>query len=192
MTISIAVVPTDGSTGVSPFARYMADNWRNAFDVAALDSIGDFISLMTYAQHGAATAPGPIAGLEWTRRMQAYALAEGVEPERISLGMPFYSGYWAANHTEKTGPRPVGREVPYRRVSELLLEGGASAAWLPEVGASLAFWEQEGTYHWLFIEDRQALRAKLDVFDRTLMGVSIWVMGAEAPGVWDELRGWKR
>ncbi|NNE69113.1 MAG: hypothetical protein HKN29_01990 [Rhodothermales bacterium] len=191
MSLSIAVVPTDGITGESPFARYMADNWRNMFDMAAMDSIGDFISLMTYAQHGGATAPGPIAGLAWTDRMLEFALVQGVDPARISLGMPFYSGHWEAHHSERTGLRPVGREVPYRRVHELLEAGGTTPQWLPDVGASLAYWEQEGTYQWLFIEDGQALRAKLEAFRPELRGISIWVMGAEAPGVWDEIRRWK-
>ena len=39
-TISIAVVPTDGSAGDDAFSEYMQENWRNSFDVAALAEIG--------------------------------------------------------------------------------------------------------------------------------------------------------
>jgi spore germination protein YaaH len=190
MMLSIAVVPTDGSIGESAFARYMQENWRGSFDVAALDSLGDFISLMTYAQHGAATAPGPIAGLPWMRRMLDFALAEGVAPSRLSFGLPFYSGYWEAGHRESTGPRPFGREVPRGFVQERL-EG--EPLWLEEQGVSMAFREEEGTFQWLFIEDARSMAAKLELTAEypPFRGLSIWVLGAEDPGVWALLRAWK-
>ena len=66
-TISIAVVPTLGTAGRSPFHRYMEANWRGTFDLRAIAGVSDFISYMTYAQHGGPTTPGPIAGLPWMR-----------------------------------------------------------------------------------------------------------------------------
>jgi len=84
-TISIAVVPTDGSAGSDPFSTYMQENWRNSFDVAALAEIGDFVSWMTYAQHAGGTTPGPVAGLPWMREMMDAVLAQGVAPEKILL-----------------------------------------------------------------------------------------------------------
>lgn len=191
MTLSAAVVPTDGSPGVSPFARYMQDWWRNPYDLAALDSIGDFLSYMTYAQHGGVTAPGPIAGLPWMRRMVTYALETGVRPERVSLGLPFYSGWWAPGYVEHTGTaRVFGHEIGWQRAQELLTESGAPLTWDAEQGASFARWESEGTMQWLFLEDARSMAAKLDLL-RTwpgFRGVSIWVLGAEDPAMWDALR----
>lgn len=195
MTLSIAVVPTDGSEGEAPFAKYMQDWWRNPYDIAALDSIGDFISWMTYAQHGGVTAPGPIAGLPWMRRMLDHALAEGVPPERLSLGLPFYSGYWAPGYIERTGTaRVFGHEIGWTRAQELLAASNAPLSWDPEQGVSFAWWESEGTMQWLFLEDARAMAAKLELLrvHPRLRGVSIWVLGAEDPAMWDVLRPAKR
>jgi len=93
LSLSVAIVPTDGSLGTTSFQRYMQANWRNGFDIAALAEAGDFVSLMTYAQHGGPTAPGPVSGLPWMRRMLDHGLARGVPLEKISLGIQTYTGW---------------------------------------------------------------------------------------------------
>lgn len=185
--ISIAAVPTDGSPGETPFQRYMQDNWRNSFDVAALAEIGDFVSWMTYAVHGGVTTPGPIAGLPWMRDMVDHALAEGVPPEKLSFGIGTYSGYWAPGFDETSGARVVGREIPWSRARELLEESGAEPIWLPEQGVSYAMWARAGVFEWLFLEDGRSVAAKLDLFDSypRLRGISVWVLGAEDPETWE-------
>jgi spore germination protein YaaH len=190
--LSIAVVPSDGSEGEIPFARYMQDNWRNSFDMAALAEAGDFITLMTYAQHGGPTAPGPIAGLPWVRRMTDHALAVGVPPDKLSFGVPSYSGHWYPHHHEDRGLRMIGREIPYSRVQELLASSGAAPEWLPEQGVHRVVWEQEGTFQWMFIEEGRSLRAKLDLFDSYpgLRGISVWVLRSAGPEFWPVLEEW--
>jgi len=189
LSLSVAVVPTDGSPGTTSFQKYMQDNWRNGFDVAALADAGDFVSLMTYAQHGGPTAPGPVAGLPWVRRMLEHALAQGVPPEKISLGIPTYSVWWLPVYTEAGGARVAGREIPHVRAMEELGKGTGRLEWLPEIGAHYAFWSNEGIYEWLFIEDARTLEAKLDLFEAYpgLRGISAWVLGAEDPAIWGVL-----
>jgi spore germination protein YaaH len=189
LTISVAVVPTDGGAGATSFQRYMQDNWRNGFDIAALAEAGDFVSLMTYAQHGGPTAPGPIAGLPWVRRMLDHALDQGVPPEKISLGIPTYSGLWYPVHDEPRGARVGGFEISHSRAREEIDEHDPPLVWLPEVGTHYGFWSNEGIYEWLFLEDARSLEAKLDLFEEYegLRGVSAWVLGAEDPEIWDVL-----
>ncbi|MDX1396599.1 MAG: glycosyl hydrolase family 18 protein [Gemmatimonadota bacterium] len=189
LSLSVAVVPTDGSPGTTSFQQYMQDNWRNGFDVAALAEIGDFVSLMTYAQHGGPTAPGPVAGLPWVRRMLDYALAQGVPASKISLGIPTYSATWRPVHDEGAGARVRGFEIPHERARELLDASGATPIWLPEIGVAYAFWSNEGIYEWLFLEDARSLEAKLDLLDEYegLRGISAWVLGAEDPEIWEVL-----
>jgi spore germination protein YaaH len=189
LTLSVAIVPTGGGAGATSFQRYMQDNWRNGFDIAALAGAGDFVSLMTYAQHGGPTAPGPIAGLPWVREMLDYALAQGVPAEKISLGVPTYSGWWQPVHDETLGARVAGREIPYSRAAELIAGNAPALSWLPEIGVHYAFWANDGIYEWLFLEDARSLDAKLDLFDSYpgLRGISAWVLGAEDPAIWSVL-----
>jgi spore germination protein YaaH len=187
MTASVAVVPTNDQAEEKGFSRYMQDNWRGNFDMKAIADAGDFISLMTYAQHGGPTAPGPIAGLPWMKEMLDYALSVGVPAEKISLGLPFYSGYWHPDHFADGMARVRGNEISYERASGMLENNGVEPTWVEEQGVSFGFWQQYGVFHWVFLENARAMQAKLDLFKQYpgLRGVSIWVLGAEDPEVWD-------
>lgn len=58
--ISAAVVPrTSDSPGPTEFHKWMYENWRGVYDYKALADALDFISYMTYAQHGAARRQDP-------------------------------------------------------------------------------------------------------------------------------------
>ena len=190
MTASVAVVPTNNQAEERGFSRYMQDNWRGNFDMKALAEAGDFISLMTYAQHGGPTAPGPIAGLPWMKEMLDYALSQDVPIEKISLGLPFYSGYWYPDEFGDETVRVRGREISFRIADSLLTTNGVDPAWLPEQGVSYGFWQQFGVFHWVFLENARSMQAKMDLFHDYpgLRGVSIWVLSAEDPAVWDILK----
>jgi spore germination protein YaaH len=188
-TISIAVVPTDGSVGDDNFSRYMQRNWRGSFDVAALAEIGDFISWMTYAQHAGGTTPGPVAGLPWMREMTDWVLAQDVAPEKISLGVPVYSDHWLPIYSEPNGARVIGRDISFAQANALAEDLGAEWTWLPEQGVHYAFGRRNVTFDWLFREDARSFRAKLELFDEYpgLRGISVWVLGSEDPAIWDLL-----
>ena len=68
--------------------------------------------------------PGPIAGLPWMKEMLDYALEQGVPPEKISLGLPFYSGYWHPDHFSNDTIRVRGREIGYALGTDLIEEHG--------------------------------------------------------------------
>lgn len=186
--LSIAVVPPHLGEVSTPFHAYMRDNWRGSFDLPALAEAGEFISFMTYAQHGGPTAPGPIAGLPWMRAELEHAL-DRVPPEKLSLGIPSYSGHWLPTHDEARGARVAGREIPYSRARVLLDSAGTELRWLDREGVHYTFWENGGVFEWLFLEDRRSLEAKLDLLDEhpRIRGISVWVLGAGDPGSWDVL-----
>jgi spore germination protein YaaH len=188
-TISVAVVPTDGSAGDDDFQRYMQDNWRNVFDIAALAEAGDFISWMTYAQHAGGTTPGPVAGLPWMREMLDYALAQGVPAEKLSLGVPSYSDYWLPTFTVNDGARVRGRDISYARANELAAAMNAEWIWLPDQAVHYAFGQRGVTFDWIFREDVHSFSAKLDLMDEYpgLHGISVWVLGSEDPAIWELL-----
>ena len=188
--LSVAVVPTLGGTGETEFQRYMQGNWRESFDMPAMARIGDFISLMTYAQHGTVTPPGPIAGLPWMEATLEYALQQGVPPEKISLGIPTYSGFWRPGVDGDGNPRVFGREIHYSIASDWLRDEGAELYWDDTQGVHFAFRERSGVFEWLFLEDSRSLTEKLRLLDTYsgLRGISVWVLGAEDPETWDVLR----
>jgi spore germination protein YaaH len=189
MKLSIAVVPWDGRVGSTRWHRYMRANWREAYDLVALARIGDFLSLMTYSQHNSGTPPGPVAGLPWMRANVEYTLSLGVPADRISLGVPTYSAHWQPGYrpgaTGTGGLHATARQMPYEHAMSLLSRYGVEPRWLEKQGVYYAFWDHDGAFEYVFLEERRSFAAKLDLLrEEGLRGISVWVLGDEDPGVW--------
>ena len=144
---------------------------------------------MTYAQHAGGTTPGPVAGLPWMREMTDWVLAQGVAPEKISLGIPSYSDYWLPTYSDASGARVRGRDISFARANDLADTAGAEWVWSAEQGVSYAFWQRNVTFDWIFREDARSFGLKLDLMRDYpgLHGISVWVLGSEDPGIWEVL-----
>lgn len=185
--ISAAVVPRpDDRRGALPYHQYMADYWRLAYDYKALAEALDFLSYMTYAQHTGGTTPGPVAGYPWMEASLAYVLAQGVPPEKLSLGVPAYSDYWFTDYSPKGGSHPRGVDIGYPRLMEIIREGGGTPVWDDRQKAWVAMWERNRVFEHAWIEDARAFEAKLGLVRRhRLRGYSVWLLGSEDPRTWD-------
>jgi spore germination protein YaaH len=162
--------------------------WRGVYDLKALAEIGDFLSLMTYSQHTRRTPPGPVAGIPWMEEMVEYMLNLGIAPEKISLGIPFYSTYWYADYSEERGGFINGRGASYEKVSGLIERYDAELVWLDNHQTHYAIWNHAGVFEYAFIEDARSIAPKLKlVEDYGLRGISVWRLGQEDPEVWSLL-----
>jgi spore germination protein YaaH len=190
LSLSAAVVPTNTDFDLkTPYHRFLYEYWRGAYDLAALADIGDFLSLMTYSQHTRRTPPGPVSGLPWMREMVSYMTDElGIAPQKISLGIPFYSTYWYADYTDERGGFMNGRGASYAKVESLIDRYDAEIVWLEKPQVNYAIWNHDGIYEYAFIEDQRSLEPKLNLVDeRNLRGISVWRLGQEDPSVWTSI-----
>ena len=188
--LSAAVVPRMGDDpGTGAYDKWIHDNWRAGFDYKALADTLDFISYMTYAQHTGGSPPGPVAGYPWMLACLKYALAQGVPPNKISLGLAGYSDWWYAGYDEKNGSRLRGNDISYTRGMEILARAGATARWDETQRTPFAMWEEHGVFQHLWLEDARAFMAKRELVSQYgLRGFSVWLLGSEDPAVWPQLR----
>lgn len=184
-SLSAAVVPrTSEYPGPTSYHAWIHDNWRGAYDFAALASFMDFLSLMTYSQHTRRTPPGPVAGYPWMEAAVRHLLASGVPAAKISLGIPAYSQHWYAV-SDAQGARVSGSGLSHEAALGVLAKNGARATWDDRQKESVASWENDYLYEWLFLEDARAFAARLELVTRyRLRGYSVWVLGQEDPKVW--------
>ncbi len=187
LQLSAALVhATDNVGGVSAYQQFLYENWRAGYDLKALAEAGDFLSIMTYDQHTRRTTPGPVAGIKWVERVVKHLLAEGVPPEKLSMGIPSYSVHWFADYTEERGGFSNGRQIGYATVQHLLGKYNVTPVWHEMAGCNYALWENDGVFEYIFIEDAKSLQLKMDLMKTyDLRGFSVWVLGREAPGFWD-------
>jgi spore germination protein YaaH len=188
--LSAAVVPrfTD-DPGTGSYAKWIHDNWRAAFDYKALADTLDFISYMTYAQHTGGSPPGPVAGYPWMLACLKYALAQGVPPSKISIGLAGYSDWWYPAYDDKNGSRLRGDDISYERGMEILARAGVTPKWDDVQKAQFAQWEEQGVFRLMWLEDTRAFLAKLELVSQfKLRGYSVWLLGSEDPSLWAALR----
>jgi spore germination protein YaaH len=190
LQLSAALVhATENVGGPSAYHSFLYENWRAGYDFKQLSEIGDFISIMTYDQHTRRTPPGPVASPEWMEKVIKYLLSEGVKPEKLSMGIPNYSVHWFTDYNAERGGFANGRSAKYPLVMHLLGQNNAKKMWHEKAQVNWAMWDNDGVFEYMFIEDAQSLKPKLDLLKKyKLRGISVWVLGGEDPAGWDVLR----
>ena len=189
--ISIAVVHRpEEFAGPTGYHRFLYESWREAYDLAALAKAGDFISLMSYAQHTRRTPPGPQAGLPWMREVVDHFL-KFMPPEKLSLGIPLWGEHWFTRY-DNTIPeraRSWSETVRWTWGNGLAERHGARLVWDSVQAVTWGYYENGGTFEWLFLEDERSFRAKLALArEKKLRGFSAWVLGPEDERIWEVLR----
>ena len=185
-----AVVPrTDDDRGPLPYHQWLYDYWRGPYDYKALADTLDFISYMTYAQHTGSSTPGPVAGYPWMVASLDYALAAGVPPSKLSLGLASYSDYWTSTYNWRDGARPQARDIAYPDLMRIIARAGADVRWDKRQHAGVAMWEDHHVFEHAWIEDARAFRDKMALVRKHgLRGYSVWLLGAEDPRVWNDVQ----
>jgi len=185
-SLSAAVVPRSSEyPGPTSYHKWIYDNWRGAYDYRALARFMDFLSVMTYSQHTRRTPPGPVAGYPWMEGTIRYLLSLGVPPAKISLGLPAYSQHWFPTYDAQGGARVGGTGLAWTAASGMLAKNRAQPTWDARQKESYAFWENDGIYEWLFLQDARAFDERLELVRRyRLRGYSVWVLDQEDPKVW--------
>jgi len=189
LQLSAALVHTvENLGGPTSYHNFLYENWRAGYSFKELAAAGDFLSIMAYDQHTRRTPPGPVAGIDWVERIVQYLVAEGVSPDKISLGIPNYSVHWFPDYTEERGGFSNGQQVGYAMVQHLLGRNNARVMWNEKAACHYTFWDNDGVYEYMYIEDAQSLKPKLDILKKyKLKGISVWVLGKEDPEFWTVL-----
>ncbi len=190
LSLSAAVVPTNTDFDLkTEYHRFLYEFWRGAYDLKAMAKAGDFLSLMTYSQHTSRTPPGPVAGIPWMKEMVEYLLDKGVNANKISLGIPFYSNYWYADYSEDKGGFMNGQGASFQKVQGMISRYDAEVKWLEKQKTRYALWNHDGVFEYAYVEDARSIRYKLELLDEyDLRGFSVWRLGQEDPDVWPVIR----
>ena len=164
-------------------------NWSLCYDRTAIAQVADYVVLMAYDQYAAGSpSPGPVASIPWTEWAVIKTLEE-VPPERLVLGIPFYTRIWRneqGNYTSKA--YGIGR------AHSILLEKGADIVLEEETGLYFGQYEEGGAGYVAWLEDAATLRQRVELVNKyRLAGVASWRRGLEPDWAWtvmaDVLRG---
>ncbi|HEY3268065.1 MAG TPA: glycosyl hydrolase family 18 protein [Armatimonadota bacterium] len=159
-------------------------DWAGFADYAFLGKHLDQLQLMCYDYHWSGGPAGPIAPIEWVRKVAEYA--KSVAPkEKIIIGIPFYGYDWP--------PSGSANEVTGVRAQELLKTEGRKPEWDAEAQAHwLKYKDAAGVERTAYFEDSGSVSARLQVARETgVGGVSIWRLGDETPDFFGPLKRYR-
>lgn len=192
--LSLAIVHRTGETpGPSEYTAWLYENWRGGYDLKKLADIVDFLSVMTYSQHGRNTTPGPVAGLSWAEQNIKYFL-RFMSPSKLSLGIPVYSRLWytalkGSPEDISPGVHVTSRSVDYSGVKGLIDRYKAKMIWDDGAKEYYAVLNNGWVYEYLWIENARSFKAMNKLVGKyKLKGFSVWVLGDEDPLIWKNLK----
>jgi cellulose synthase/poly-beta-1,6-N-acetylglucosamine synthase-like glycosyltransferase/spore germination protein YaaH/peptidoglycan/xylan/chitin deacetylase (PgdA/CDA1 family) len=151
-----------------------------AYDLKALSALNDYLVIMMYDEHSAASGPGPVASAEWFETALA-RVARTVPPGKTVIALGNYGYEWAAGS-------PQGTEITFTGVMSRARYSQAGIAW-DEAAANpvLRYQADDGPHEVWFLDAVTALNELRAVARSGVRGVGLWRLGAEDPGVWTVL-----
>jgi len=190
LMVSFAIAPTltdDHFTGL--YQKKLYDVWQGAYDFKKLGEISDFVTLMSYDQHGEGTTPGPIASAPWDEHVIQHAL-KWIPANKISLGIPTYSGLWYMDINPTSKKTSIQYDfVDYKTLTYILNKFKPNVQWDNLNKVNYTFYEFGSINKYLFIEDALSFKAKHSLAKQyQLRGISVFRLGIEDPAIWEKLK----
>ena len=168
LTLSVDVTAPDGS-----------ETWSLCYDRNTIGKVADYIIFMGYDQNGpSSTEAGTVAGANWVElNIKKFLGQEGVESDKLILGIPFYTRLWKEDDGTLTSSVVNMRSVT--------IPEGVGKTWDEETKQFYIEYEKNGATYKMWIEDEESIKAKLDLVNQyDLAGAGFWSKDRELNTVW--------
>ena len=170
-TLSVDVTAPDG-----------AESWSMCYDRNVIGDVADYIVFMAYDQYGeASTEPGTTSGYEWVKvNLDKFVETEEIEPEKIILGLPFYTRVWTTQNgnlvrTDVVAMKNVDGNIPT----------GVEKVWDEVTRQNYIKYDSNGYTREMWIEDIDSYKEKLLLINEYgLGGVANWCKDMEPEEIW--------
>ena len=158
------------------------DDWAGAYHLSVLGKVTDIVQFMTYDENGPWGSPGPVSGLDWVTASIRYAVSV-VPAAKVSMGLPAYAYDW--NLTAGTGV-----SVDWKSIPALLDRTSATPQWNAKSASPyFRYTAANGAKHVVWYENARSIAAKSKLVESyNLMGVSVWVLGADDADFWKAIQ----
>jgi spore germination protein YaaH len=155
---------------VAVFGRTGKEKWPTPYQYDKIGQIADSVVVMAYDYHYTTSAPGAIAPLWWVKEVAQY-MSKVMPAEKVLMGMATYGYDWPKD-TKATS-------VTAQKLAQLRSNYQVQSHWDEEsYSPYYTYWDEQGRYHEVWLENHKSLTAKWEVVtDYNLGGISFWRIG---------------
>jgi len=155
-------------------ARTKATDWNQEFNYHDLSQYVDFLNIMTYDL--STSVPGPIASVEWDKRVLDFAKSQNVDMSKVLLGVPYYGRDWTQTGDNTWTPNSVGLYTARDLIRDYNAPLNRETCAGDTVGVpNFTYTDTAGKLHKVYFEDPLSLDAKLSLMSEYgLGGMGAW------------------
>lgn len=175
MVVTVDVTAPDGG-----------DTWSLCYDRNVIGHVADYIVFMAYDEYTAGSSEaGTTAGANWIKaNLNKFTKYDEVKPEKIILGIPFYTRLW----TENSDGSLRSSVVNMKDVKNVIPDD-AQKQFKDDVKQNYVEYQEQGATKKMWIEDVESIKHKLSIIkDNELGGAAFWALDREDPTVWDTVK----
>lgn len=168
--LSVDVTAPDGSP-----------DWSLCYNRNKIGKVADYIIFMAYDQYGiSSTKAGTTAGADWVEvNIKKFLGQEGVEADKLILGMPFYTRLW-----KETSDKPKSDVVLMKSINSYIPEG-TEKVWNDDLKQYYVEYEKNGSIYKMWLEEEESIKAKFDLMHKyNLAGAAYWQKDFESSDIW--------
>ncbi|NLY46481.1 MAG: glycoside hydrolase [Tissierella sp.] len=157
-----------------------SENWSLSYDRERLAETTDYLMLMAYDQHWAASPiAGSVAQYSWVERGIKGVLKQ-IPNEKLILSVPYYTRLWI-EEDGKVSSQALSMEVANRFIDE----NNIDLIWDNESMQYYGELEKENKLYKIWLEDSNSLEYKASLINKyDLAGIASWRKGFETEDVW--------
>ena len=177
-----------------------AIDWNNVFDLQTLNQYVDLFCIMGYDYYwNGSSYAGPVSALYTMSsfdynlsRSVTYYLSNGVDKNKLILGLPYYGRVWATQSDEipsKTTNK--GKSITYSSLKNDKTGIYNNPKWENNSFTPYYTFKTEIGWNQCFIDNAYSLGKRYDfVNQRNLAGIAIWALGYDDgyTELWDKIR----
>lgn len=159
------------------------ETWSMCYNRNSIGKIADYIIFMGYDQYGvSSTKSGSTAGGDWVEtNINKFLGQEGVEADKLILGIPFYTRLWI----ERNGKISSRDTVSMKAVNKAL-PANVNKKWDENLKQYYVEYKKNGATYKMWVEDEKSIEAKLDLVNQYhLAGAAFWEKDMEPNSIWN-------
>ncbi|MDR5000115.1 glycosyl hydrolase family 18 protein [Brevibacillus parabrevis] len=164
-----------------------AKTWSMFLDRKALAEVVDYMAVMTYDEHWAASPKaGSVASLPWVEAGLQGVLEE-VPNEKLLLGVPFYTRLWTEAKQADGTVKVSSKALSMPRAQEWIAERKLTPVLDKASGQQYVEYRdpKDGNVYKMWLEDVSSMAKRMELVKKyDLAGVASWRRGFEVPEIW--------